>query len=133
MAPETWADEEHAPSEASSLLNERSPDDRQVSARIARRLYVSHFLSTWNSRVFEFGAVLYLATIFPGTLLPMSLYALTRGLVAIIFAPAVGHYIDVGNRLQVVRVSIGKLNISVHIDASTRQLNRALSQYSNDS
>merc|ERR1712000_67280 len=42
---------------------------------IARRLYVSHFLSTWNSRIFEFGAVLYLASIFPGTLLPMSVYA----------------------------------------------------------
>src|SRR4051812_31419957 len=75
-----------------------------VTTSIARRLYISHFLSTWNSRVFEFGAVLYLATIFPGTLMPMSVYALVRGLSAIIFAPAVGLYIDVGNRLQVVRV-----------------------------
>ena len=74
---------------------------------VARRLYVSHFLSTWNSRVFEFGAVLYLATIFPGTLMPMSVYAFTRGLAAIMFAPAVGQYIDGGDRLQVVRLSIG--------------------------
>ncbi|OPB41530.1 iron transporter [Trichoderma guizhouense] len=36
----------------------------------------------------------------------MSLYALVRGLSAIVFAPAVGWYIDTGNRLQVVRVSI---------------------------
>ena len=77
------------------------------TANVARRLYVSHFLSTWNSRVFEFGAVLYLATIFPGTLLPMSVYAFTRGLAAIVFAPAVGQYIDGGDRLQVVRLSIG--------------------------
>lgn len=63
-------------------------------------------MSTWNSRVFEFGAVLYLASIYPGTLLPMSVYALSRGLAAILFAPAVGYYIDVGNRLQVVRLSI---------------------------
>ena len=85
------------------------PDNVQsrVTRKIANRLYLSHFLSTWNSRVFEFGAVLYLASIYPGTLLPMSAYALSRGLAAIIFAPAVGHYIDVGNRLQVVRVSIG--------------------------
>jgi len=81
-------------------------EDDRVPARIVRRLYVSHFLSTWNSRVFEFGAVLYLATIFPGTLLPMSVYAFTRGLSAIVFAPAVGQYIDSSNRLQVVRVSI---------------------------
>ncbi|KAF7591879.1 hypothetical protein BBP40_000922 [Aspergillus hancockii] len=74
--------------------------------RVAHRLYISHFLSTWNSRVFEFGAVLYLASVYPGTLLPMSIYALSRGLAAIILAPAVGHYIDVGNRLQVVRLSI---------------------------
>nr|ODN98551.1 hypothetical protein L204_02514 [Cryptococcus depauperatus CBS 7855] len=78
----------------------------QLPTRISHRLYISHFLSTWNSRVFEFGAVLYLAFVFPGTLLPMSVYALSRGLAAIIFAPAVGHYIDVGNRLQVVRLSI---------------------------
>lgn len=85
------------------------PARRHVSPTVARRLYVSHFLSTWNSRVFEFGAVLYLAAIFPRTLLPMSLYALVRGVSAIIFAPAVGWYIDTGNRLQVVRVSIGEL------------------------
>ncbi|KAL6902997.1 Ferroporti-1 [Trichoderma evansii] len=82
------------------------PIRRNVSPTVSRRLYVSHFLSTWNSRVFEFGAVLYLAAVFPGTLLPMSLYALVRGVSAIIFAPAVGWYIDTGNRLQVVRVSI---------------------------
>ncbi|KNG91396.1 putative iron-regulated transporter [Aspergillus nomiae NRRL 13137] len=87
-----------------------SPDERHIRSEVprtlARRLYISHFLSTWNSRVFEFGAVLYLASIYPGTLLPMSVYALSRGVAAILFAPAVGNYIDTGNRLQVVRVSI---------------------------
>ncbi|KAL8367172.1 hypothetical protein RB599_010259 [Gaeumannomyces hyphopodioides] len=82
------------------------PGQHRVPKRLARRLYVSHLLSTWNSRVFEFGAVLYLATLFPGTLLPMSVYSLTRGLAAMLFAPAVGHYIDIGDRLQVVRASI---------------------------
>src|ERR1700761_3276875 len=74
---------------------------------IARRLYLSHFLSTWNSRVFEFGATLYLATIFPHTLLPLSVYALVRGLSAIILSPSVGQYIDKADRLNCVRVSIG--------------------------
>ncbi|KAL6800596.1 Ferroporti-1 [Trichoderma sp. SZMC 28013] len=87
-------------------LHDIHPAHDHVPASVARRLYVSHFLSTWNSRVFEFGSVLYLAAVFPGTLLPMSLYALVRGLSAIVFAPAVGWYIDTGNRLQVVRVSI---------------------------
>ena len=78
-----------------------------ISANIRRRLYISHFLSTWNSRVFEFGAILFIASIFPGTLLPPSLYALVRSASAIFFSPAVGRYIDRGNRLSVVRVSIG--------------------------
>ena len=82
-------------------------DNHEISSAITRRLFISHFLSTWNSRVFEFGAVLFLASIFPKTLLLMSVYALTRGASAIIFSPAVGRYIDTGDRLQVIRLSIG--------------------------
>lgn len=108
-------DEEHASStgsEQSPLLAPTSPDPARgvhvVPSYVSRRLYVSHSLSTWNSRVFEFGAVLYLAGVFPGTLVPMSLYALLRGLSAIVFAASIGSYIDSGDRLQVVRVSISK-------------------------
>lgn len=71
-----------------------------------RRLYVSHFLSTCNSRVFEFGSVLYLASIFPGTLLPMSVYAMVRGVSAIMLSSLLGQYIDREDRLKVVRLSI---------------------------
>ncbi|KAF2101061.1 hypothetical protein NA57DRAFT_36305 [Rhizodiscina lignyota] len=76
------------------------------SGSVKLRLYLSHFLSTWNSRVFEFGAVLYLASIFPSTLLPMSVYAVARAASAILFSPAVGRYIDTKDRLHVVRLSI---------------------------
>lgn len=104
-------DPENAEAAASPIPEDEDHPQSQISTRITYRLYISHFLSTWNSRVFEFGAVLYLATIYPGTLLPMSAYALSRGLVAIIFSSAVGYYIDVGNRLQVVRVSIGRYSL----------------------
>ena len=73
-----------------------------------RQLYISHFLSTWNVRGFEFGAVLFLATIFPGTLLPMSVYALIRATAAILLSPLVGWLIDNGERLKIIRISIGK-------------------------
>ncbi|KAI1212731.1 Ferroporti-1 [Annulohypoxylon truncatum] len=112
MADDQRPDARLASDEQAPLLHndERRPDGNtsghDVSRRVASKLYVSHFLSTWNSRVFEFGAVIYLASIYPGTLLPMSIYALARGLSAILFATAVGHYIDTGNRLQVVRLSI---------------------------
>lgn len=77
-----------------------------LSPSLTIRLYTSHFLSTWNSRVFEFAAVLFLASIFPQTLLPMSVYALVRCGAAIVFSPAVGHWIDKSDRLVVVRASI---------------------------
>ncbi|ODO01698.1 hypothetical protein I350_06524 [Cryptococcus amylolentus CBS 6273] len=88
-------------------------DARDPSTSTARRLYLSHFLSTWNSRVFEFGAVIYLTSIFPGTLLPMSIYAFVRGLWAIAFASAIGAFIDRENRLKVVRISIISQRLSV--------------------
>ena len=75
---------------------------------VQRLLYVSHFLSTWNSRLFEFGAYLFLANIYPQTLLPASVYALTRASSAAIVTPWLGQYVDTGDRLAVVRTSIGK-------------------------
>ncbi|RMZ87637.1 hypothetical protein DV736_g5145, partial [Chaetothyriales sp. CBS 134916] len=54
-----------------------------------------------------FGAVLYLATIFPATLMPMSVYAVSRGLAAVLFSPLLGRFIDSADRLGVVRWSIG--------------------------
>lgn len=72
----------------------------------SKSIFISHFISTWNSRGFEFGAVLFLSTIYPGTLLQISIYALLRALAAIVFSPAVGRYIDQKDRLVVVRNSI---------------------------
>lgn len=80
--------------------------DEGVPRAIALRLYVSHFLSTWNSRLFEFGAALFLTSIFPGTLLPVSIYSLVRNAGYIIFAHPLGTWISQGNRLNVVRASI---------------------------
>ena len=88
----------------------RSSDDHEDEPReeasYSKSLYVSHFISTWNSRGFEFGAILFLANIYPGTLLPMSIYALFRALAAITCSPAIGRCIDTQKRLLVVRLSI---------------------------
>ena len=90
------------------IAGDHVPFRPRISTAISRRLYISHFLSTWNSRSFEFGAVLFLASIFPDTLLPLSIYALVRSASAIILGPIIGGAIDRRNRLQVVRFSIGK-------------------------
>lgn len=76
--------------------------------RIARRLYLSHALSTWNSRTFEFGAILFLAEIFPGTLFYASFYALVRALSATIFSAWVGGLVDKSHRLKAIRHSISE-------------------------
>lgn len=73
------------------------------------RLYVSHSLSAWNSRMFEFGAVLFLASIFPGTLLYASIYALVRALSAVALSSWLGARVDSLDRLVALRNSIGML------------------------
>ncbi len=80
----------------------------EITTGISLRLYISHSLSTGNSRLFEFGAVLFIAEIFPGTLLPVSVYAVVRAASAILLSSKVRRYIDVYDRLKVVRGSIGK-------------------------
>lgn len=74
--------------------------------RICRRLYISHALSTWNSRLFEFGAFLFFATLYPKTLLPASVYALARAASAALLSPWLGRFIDKADRLKAVRLSI---------------------------
>ena len=81
-------------------------DQTRREKHLKLRLYISHFLSTWNSRTFEFAALLVVACLFQDTLLPVSIYALFRAGSAICFAPFIGRYVDRGDRLKVVRVSI---------------------------
>ncbi|RAH65792.1 putative iron-regulated transporter [Aspergillus aculeatinus CBS 121060] len=104
------------PDETSSSLIAHEPlIDRPVSphtvsskasSRVLLRLYISHSLSTWNSRMFEFGAVLFLASIFPGTLLYASIYALVRSLSAVVLSSWLGSVVDRSNRLTALRHSI---------------------------
>jgi len=76
------------------------------SQSVLMRLYVSHTLSALNSRMFEFGAVLFLASIFPGTLLYASIYALVRALSAVALSSWLGARVDSLDRLVAVRHSI---------------------------
>lgn len=102
--------------EAQSYLlaeeDEEASDNRlsdEDHGRVRRLLYSSHFLSTWNSRVFEFGAFLFLANIYTDTLLPASVYALSRACSAAALSPVLGSYMDQADRLKVVRISIGEI------------------------
>jgi iron-regulated transporter 1 len=56
--------------------------------------------------MFEFGAVVFLASIFPGTLLYASVYALVRSLFAVVLSSWLGATVDRLNRLSAIRHSI---------------------------
>jgi iron-regulated transporter 1 len=90
---------------------------QQPSTNISRategHLFLSHFLSTWNSRLFEAGVVYFLAAIFKESLQPISIYALVRNAVAIVLSVPLGTWIDHSDRLLVVRLSILSQRISV--------------------
>ncbi|KAJ5250675.1 hypothetical protein N7489_001085 [Penicillium chrysogenum] len=89
----------------------RPNDTPALEARsVLTRLYISHTLSTWNSRMFEFGAVLFLASNFPGTLLYASIYALVRAFSAVALSSWLGAQVDHSDRLVAVRHSIVTLS-----------------------
>ncbi|OCL03208.1 hypothetical protein AOQ84DRAFT_392433 [Glonium stellatum] len=86
--------------------NLTSTNTRKLNRNVLLRLYISHTLSTWNSRTFEFGAVIFLAAIFPGTLFYASCYALFRSAAAALLSSWVGGLVDRTHRLLLVRQSI---------------------------
>jgi iron-regulated transporter 1 len=77
------------------------------------RFYTSHFLFTWNDRVWEFASVILTISAYPQTLLPSSLFGLVTTASAIIFGPAIGRWLDSTARLQSVRSAIFSQRISV--------------------
>ncbi|UNI16028.1 hypothetical protein JDV02_002504 [Purpureocillium takamizusanense] len=114
-------DDSDAPRSQASITSSSHPrvawlpasHHHQHRSTLEAQLYASHLLSTANSRLFEFGAVLFLAALFPRTLLPMSVYALARSAAAILLAHPVGACIDRRGRLAVVRASIVAQRVAV--------------------
>lgn len=57
--------------------------------------------------MFEFGAVLFLASIFPDTLLYASVYALCRSFSVVVLSAWLGEVVDRSDRLWAIQLSIG--------------------------
>ena len=89
------------------------PANLAVPRKFTIFLSVSHFLPTWNSRLFEMGTVPFIAAIYPETLLPVSVYALARSGAAVAFSAAIGACIDTFDRLVIVRVSVTGRRLAV--------------------
>ncbi|KAJ9134450.1 hypothetical protein NKR23_g10099 [Pleurostoma richardsiae] len=82
--------------EATPLLEQRYQDGsrHQIGRRLLWQLYVSHFLSTWNMRSYEFAVILLFASAYPQTLLPTSVRGVLTNAAALFLSPAVGNWVD---------------------------------------
>jgi iron-regulated transporter 1 len=70
------------------------------------RLYISHFLTSWTDRVFEFSCFLLIADIFKTSLLLASIYGFATTITAILLSNYVGRLNDVTPRLHFVRMTM---------------------------
>ncbi|MCJ1312967.1 hypothetical protein MMC25_006643 [Agyrium rufum] len=70
-------------------------------------LYLSHALSTWNARTYEFAAILFTASAFPETLLAASLRGICNDTAVLFVSFSIGHYIDnAPSRLRTLLMTI---------------------------
>ncbi|KZT57707.1 polyketide synthase [Calocera cornea HHB12733] len=109
----SYALEEHTRSGEASTAGGEAPDAGEqesavpvVSWRSILLLSASHLSSSWSDRTLEFAVPLYLITLFPGTLLPSSLFGFLTTGASILLSNAVGNYVDHAPRLRAVRAFI---------------------------
>lgn len=79
---------------------ERVPNSRHC------RLYISHFLSTWNARQFEFAVTLLLLDVFPNTLRWTGIFGFCTTIAAIIASSSIGNLANSTGRLRMMQFTI---------------------------
>ncbi|XP_045169878.2 solute carrier family 40 member 1-like isoform X2 [Mercenaria mercenaria] len=80
---------------------------------VCRYVYVSHFLSAWGARMWQFGAGLFLVIINPDSLLLTAVYGFVMGASMLLFGPLVGDWVDRTPRLSAARSSLVIQNLSI--------------------
>ena len=100
------ADEPSAPFLAPNLAAATN-EDGSLTRSSAFCLFVSHFLSMWNSRTYEYGAILFIQASFPGNLLPSSINGIAETICVLFFASALGRWVDAASsRLRPLLLTI---------------------------
>ncbi|CAD6447183.1 4ec8d017-a799-404d-8a27-b26c25b000c8 [Sclerotinia trifoliorum] len=80
----------------------------------AWNLYLSHLLSTWNGRSYEFAAIIFTANAWPDTLFAASIRGIVRTLASICFSSSVGRWVDKSpDRLKTLLTTITINRIAV--------------------
>ncbi|KAI5058958.1 hypothetical protein GOP47_0025277 [Adiantum capillus-veneris] len=82
-------------------------------ARSLAYLYLSHFLTRWGSRMWEFGVGLFMISVWPNSLVLTSIYGLVEDLAIVSMGVTVGNWVDKNPRLKVLWISLGTRNGSV--------------------
>uniref|UniRef100_A0A8H7KDG2 Solute carrier family 40 member n=1 Tax=Bionectria ochroleuca TaxID=29856 RepID=A0A8H7KDG2_BIOOC len=81
--------------------------------RSVRALYLVQLLSTWAMRISDFSLILFLTDAIPGTLLYISIYGLTKALVAVLLSSWVAQSTRRLSRLHALQLAIACQRISV--------------------
>ncbi|KAJ9602313.1 hypothetical protein H2200_013168 [Cladophialophora chaetospira] len=68
--------------------------DDELTQGQAWCLYLSHFLSMWNSRTYEYGAIVFIQAAFPGNLLASSINGIAETVCVIVSSSALGRWVD---------------------------------------
>ncbi|KAH8895155.1 hypothetical protein GQ53DRAFT_762499 [Thozetella sp. PMI_491] len=69
-------------------------EEFEIRKGLLWRLYISHFLSTWNMRSYEFTVILLFAEAYPESLLATSLRGVVTNGATFLFSPAIGAWVD---------------------------------------
>ncbi|KAG0305886.1 hypothetical protein BGZ98_003363 [Dissophora globulifera] len=73
---------------------------------VDRKLYLSHLLTSWVDRSFEFASYLLISRVYTTSLLQASIYGLSTTLIALVLSPHIGNWINILSRLQTYRVTL---------------------------
>ncbi|KAF8927236.1 Ferroporti-1 [Dissophora ornata] len=71
-----------------------------------RRLYLSHLLTSWVDRSFEFASYLLISRVYTTSLLQSSIYGLTTTLAALLLSNRIGNWINILSRLNTYRITL---------------------------
>ncbi|KAF9945100.1 hypothetical protein BGZ70_004043 [Mortierella alpina] len=82
---------------------------------VHQKLYISHFLTSWVDRSFEFASYLLIAKVFTSSLLQSSLYGLITTLAALLLSNRIGNWINLLSRLQTYRITLLTQKLSIVI------------------
>ncbi|APA06317.1 hypothetical protein sscle_01g010870 [Sclerotinia sclerotiorum 1980 UF-70] len=106
--------QEETHTEMERNMNTNMEMEREMNKAQAWNLYLSHFLSTWNGRSYEFAAIIFTANAWPDTLFAASIRGIVRTLASICFSSSVGRWVDKSpDRLKTLLTTININRIAV--------------------